>query len=178
LFDNETAARYVYQALDNPPVPEYITPEYDMRHSKIYISVLLLACACIASCASGTKKTAIQKIRTLVGKWEGVDRTGKLGAFQFFEDGKVILIIDGKPLGGPDATALGMLKFTVDYQKDPIELDILGIDPSGTEHGKILMIVRFVSDDKIKIRTFFNDARPENFDEETIDDTIVLDRIN
>lgn len=140
-------------------------------------SILILTCAFIASCASGTKQATILNERTLIGKWEGVDRTGKPGAFHFFEDGNVVLIIDGKPLGGSDSGGLGSLRFSADYQKDPIELDIIGVDSSGTEHGKILMIVKFVTDNKIKIRTFFNDTRPNNFDEETIDDTIVLDRV-
>lgn len=118
----------------------------------------------------------VQRERSLIGKWEGVDRTGKPGAFHFFEDGNVVLIIDGKPLGGPESGGLGMLRFTVDYQKDPIELDIIGVDPSGAEQGKILMIVQFITDSKIKIRTYFNDIRPDSFDEETIDDTIVLER--
>ncbi len=148
-----------------------------MLKNKHTLLALILTGAFLASCASGAKQAAVQNQRTLIGKWEGIDRTGKPGAFQFFEDGNVILIIDGKPLGGPDSGGLGMLRFTVDYLKDPIELDIIGVDPAGTEQAKILMIVRFVSDDKIKIRTFFNDMRPDNFDEETIDDTIVLDRV-
>lgn len=148
-----------------------------MLHVKTSITVLVLACACVVSCASGTKQAAIQKERTLIGKWEGIDRTGKPGAFQFFGDGSVNLIIDGRPLGGPDTGGLGRLRFSADYGKDPIELDIIGVDPAGAESGKILMIVRFVTDSKIKIRTFFNDTRPDNFDEETIDDTIVLERV-
>jgi hypothetical protein len=130
----------------------------------------------IASCASGTKKSAANKANDLIGKWEGTDHTGKMGAFQFFEDGSIILIIDGKPLGGPDPNSLGRLSYTADFSKDPVTLDILGIDSIGGEHGKILMIVKFLNKDKIKIKTFFNDVRPENFDEETIDDTIILER--
>ena len=146
-----------------------------MRHARtsvIIASVIIF----ILACSSGTKKTVIKPAHSLIGKWEGMDRTGKPGAFQFFENGSVFLIIDGKSLGGPDSSSIGQLKFTADYSKDPIELDIIGIDPSGAERGKILMIVKFVSGDKIKIRTYFNDARPQNFDEETIDDTIHLDR--
>ncbi len=142
------------------------------RYLLFFSSLFLLS---FLACSTGTIKSATTST-TLIGKWEGVDRTGKPGAFQFFEDGSVILIIDGKPLGGPDSGGIGQLKFTADYTKDPIELDIIGIDATGAERGKILMIVRFVSKDKIKIRTHFNDARPQNFDEETIDDTILLDR--
>jgi hypothetical protein len=178
LFDNGTADGYIYLVQNNPAPLKYISPEFAMQNYKMYIPLLLLLCAFIVSCSSATKTTGIQKAKTLIGKWEGIDRTGKLGAFQFFEDGNVILVIDGKPLGGPETDGLSRLRFTANYQKDPIELDIIAIDPSGAETGKILMIVRFVDSDKIKIRTHFNDARPDNFNEETIDDTIVLERVN
>jgi hypothetical protein len=147
-----------------------------MNHTRINIFIVFFIIAGIVSCASGSKKSETKKTNKLIGKWEGVDRTGKLGAFKFFEDRSIILIIDGRPLGGTDPDSLGRLTYTADFSKDPVTLDILGIDPTGGEHGKILMIIRFLTDDKIKIRTFFNDVRPENFDEETIDDTIILER--
>jgi hypothetical protein len=178
LFDNGTAGGYSYLVQNNPAALKYISPEFAMQNHKTCIPLLLLLCAFFVSCSSATKTTDIQKARTLVGKWEGIDRTGKLGAFQFFEDGNVILVIDGKPLGGPETDGLSRLRYTANFQKDPIELDIIGIDSSGAENGKILMIIRFIDNDKIKIRTHFNDIRPDNFNEETIDDTIVLERVN
>jgi hypothetical protein len=147
-----------------------------MNHTRFGILIVFFIIAGIVSCASGTTKSAAKKGNDLIGKWEGVDRTGKLGAFQFFEDGSIILIIDGRPLGGSDPSSLGRLTYTTDFSKDPIKLDILGIDSIGGEHGKILMIVKFLTKDKIKIRTYFSEVRPENFDDETIDDTIILDR--
>lgn len=147
-----------------------------MSNTKILPVIASVFLIGFIACSTGLKKTDVADSHTLIGRWEGVDRTGKPGAFQFFQDGSVILIIDGKPLGGPDSTAMGQLKFTADYTKDPIELDIIGIDTTGAERGKILMIVKFMSNDRIKIRTNFNEERPRNFDEETIDDTIILDR--
>jgi len=147
-----------------------------MKHTRFSVLIVFFIIFGVVSCASGTKKGATKKANDLIGKWEGIDRTGKMGAFQFFEDGSIILIIDGRPLGGPDPNSLGRLTYTADFSKDPVTLDILGIDSIGGEHGKILMIVKFLTKDKIKIRTYFNDMRPENFDDETIDDTIILDR--
>jgi hypothetical protein len=147
-----------------------------MRNAKILPIIASVFLIGFVACSTGTKKTEVTASHSLTGRWEGIDRTGKPGAFHFFQNGSVILIIDGKPLGGPDSTAMGQLKFTADYTKDPIELDIIGIDSTGAERGKILMIVKFMSNDRIKIRTNFNDERPGNFDEETIDDTILLDR--
>jgi hypothetical protein len=146
-----------------------------MRHARYLVLLSSLLFLSLLACSSGATKPATRS-DVLIGKWEGIDRTGKTGAFQFFKNGSVILIIDGKPLGGPDSNGMGSLRFTVDYTKDPIEMDIIGIDPSGAERGKILMIVKFMTKDRIKIRTHFNDVRPQNFDEETIDDTILLDR--
>ncbi len=146
-----------------------------MGHVRYVPLVLSFFMAGLMACSSTTPK-AVTKSATLIGKWEGVDRTGKPGAFHFFEDGSIILVIDGKSLGGADSNSMGRMKFTVDYTRHPIELDIIGIDPTGIERGKILMIVKFISKDKIKIRSYFNDERPQGFGEETIDDTIILDR--
>ena len=136
----------------------------------------LIACSialAVVACASGQKARTVSE-HALVGRWEGVDRTGKPGAFHFHDDGAVILIIDGRPMGEPGG--LGRLTYAADFSKDPIELDIIGIDGEGIEQGRILMIVRFLTPDRIKIRTFFNTVRPDDFSNETVDDTIVLDR--
>ncbi len=146
-----------------------------MGHARFITLILTCFMAALMACSSATPKAATRPA-SLIGKWEGIDRTGKPGAFHFFEDGSITLVIDGKSLGGADSNAMGRMKYTVDYTKDPIELDIIGIDPSGVERGTILMIVKFISKDKIKIRSYFNDDRPQNFDEEAIDDTIILDR--
>lgn len=147
-----------------------------MVTNRIHAMMSVFVIIGVISCASETRKSEATPASRLIGRWEGMDRTGKMGAFQFFEDGSIILIIDGRPLGGPDSNGLGRLRYTVDFSKDPVELDIIGIDPTGTERGKILMIIGFISSDRIKIRTYFNDIRPPNFEEESIDDTIVLDR--
>jgi hypothetical protein len=147
-----------------------------MRYIEITGSTLLIALICLVSCSSGTTRIFTPAPEKLVGKWEGTDHTGKQGAFQFFDDGNIILIIDGRPLGGPDSNGLGRLTYTADFAKDPIELDIIGIDSTGDEHGKILMIVKFLTRDKIKIRTYFSETRPLDFDTESTDDTIILDR--
>ncbi len=145
-----------------------------MRH--FYLAIAASILLGFVACSSGAKKTGSNSAAALIGKWEGIDRTGKPGAFSFHEDSSVILIIDGKPLGGPEAGGLGGLVYSADFSKDPIELDIIGVGGEGEEHGRILMIVRFLSPDRIKIRTFFNSIRPKDFSNETIDDTIVLDR--
>ncbi|OHD64502.1 MAG: hypothetical protein A2176_02595 [Spirochaetes bacterium RBG_13_51_14] len=145
-----------------------------IRIIAILASIIALG---IVSCASGAKKQDGRDKYSLVGVWEGIDRTGCLGSFHFYENGRVILVIDGRSLGGSESNGLGTLRYSADYSKNPIELDIIGVDSDGIEHGRILMIVHFLSRDQIKIRTFFNEIRPENFDNENIDDTILLDRV-
>jgi hypothetical protein len=68
------------------------------------------------------------------------------------------------------------IKSSINYLKDPIELDIIGFDETGSLRGNILMIVRIMTGDSIKIRTYFNETRPINFENETADDTIMLKR--
>jgi hypothetical protein len=138
-----------------------------------------LAVACIlavlVSCATGARKEERTHF-SIVGRWEGVDRTGKRGAFCFSDKGEVTIIIDGKPLDGSEAGGFGVLRYTIDCSKDPAPLDIIGIDRSGAERGRVLMIVRFITRDRIKIRTFYSEERPPNFDRESVNDTIILDR--
>jgi hypothetical protein len=138
---------------------------------------IVIACilAGLVSCATGARKAETARF-SIVGKWEGVDRTGKHGAFCFSDKGEVTILIDGKPLDSSDAGGFGVLRYTIDCSKDPALLDIIGIDRTGAERGRILMIVRFVTRDRIKIRTFYNDERPKNFDDESVNDTIFLDR--
>lgn len=168
MFDNiESDSRII--SLDSKCL-YYTASKTDMR---IQTTLPLIALSMLLACASGQKHDP-SDANALIGKWEGIDRTGKLGAFHFHEDGALVLIIDGKPLGEPGG--LGRLMYTADFSKKPIELDIIGIDAEGSEQGRILMIVHFISPDRIKIRTYFNDIRPDGFTNETVDDTIILDR--
>jgi hypothetical protein len=147
-----------------------------MRHFNYQGFLIVFIIISFMSCAAGVKKIEKKGAVSIIGRWEGVDRTGRLGAFDFAKNGGVTLIIDGRPLGNSGTNEPGILRYKIDYSKDPIELDIFGIDTAGVERGKILMIVRFITDDSIKIRTYFNETRPVNFENETIDDTIILDR--
>lgn len=147
-----------------------------MQHFDITRIILAFIFATFVSCAAGVKKSDTISNFSIIGRWEGVDRTGRLGAFEFSENGNITLIIDGKPLGSSDPNDSGTLKYTIDYSKEQIELDIIGIDETGSQRGKILMIVRMITKNSIKIRTYFNETRPENFDDEAPDDTIILNR--
>jgi hypothetical protein len=147
-----------------------------MRYLAILFAGMLIAVSLLVSCTSVPAKAFVPQRQHLIGKWTGLDHTGKQGAFQFFEDGNIILTIDGSSVCGGESAGLGRLTYTVDFTREPIELDIIGIDSAGSEHGTILMIVRFLTPDRIKVRTFFNETRPVNFNDETADDTIVLDR--
>jgi hypothetical protein len=146
------------------------------RHMNFKNMCMAFVVLTFVSCAAGVTKQDSKPKFSIVGRWEGVDRTGRFGAFVFNENGKVTLIIDGKPLGNQDASDSGFLKYSIDFSKDPIELDIIGFDESGARRGNILMIVRIIASDSMKIRTYFNETRPVNFDNETPDDTIMLKR--
>ncbi len=140
------------------------------------IVVIVFFLAALVSCTTGAKKQDAAQKFSITGRWEGVDRTGRLGAFEFSKNGKVTLIIDGKPLGAADTGDSGYLKYSVDLSRDPIPLDIIGYDETGSRRGNILMIVRIINNDSIKIRTYFNETRPLNFENENPDDTILLMR--
>ena len=116
-----------------------------------------------------------EEANKLVGEWTGVSE-GEEGSFIFREDGTANLIIKGKSLVDEEVMEKGTLLYSFDPSKIPSELDLIGIDNSGNELGRMKMILQFLTDDKIKIRTFFNDRKPKKFLAEDDEDTFILSR--
>ena len=70
------------------------------------------------------------------------------------------------------------MKYSLNSSISPMELDIYAEDKYGDKYGKpAKMIIQFLTDNKIKIRTFFSNKRPENFLKEDDEATIILTRV-
>jgi hypothetical protein len=149
----------------------------DMKKYAIFIT--LFSMAVLMSCKTTVKQQVEDHLKRkfdIIGKWEGIDTAGRQGLFKFESDGIATIVIGGESIGGRDYLGRGSMTFSIDYLASPITLDLIARDPHGNEKGRILTIVEFISTDTIKIRTHFNDIRPENFNDENSRDTIVLDR--
>ena len=147
-----------------------------IRHLISY-SVVFTCMLLLLSCATSPKRNYDDLYQKLQGTWEGTDSKGKIGALIFYNDGHVELFVDGKSFSDEVIQGKGTLMYSFDPSKDPMELDLIAVDNYNNRLGVLKMIVQFLADDKIMIRSFFNDQRPTNFSAEDVDNTMVLLRV-
>ena len=130
------------------------------------------------SCATSSKKDLEIEYIQLQGKWEGRDVSGKVGTVIFYEDRHIDLILDGKSMSKKFSKGNSRMKYSLNSSISPMELDIYAEDKYGDKYGKpAKMIIQFLTDNKIKIRTFFSNKRPENFLKEDDETIIILTRV-
>ena len=90
--------------------------------------------------------------------------------------------IDGKKFkikGGKNDNKNCLLKYTVDYSKNPITIDFIALlDENGEliEMGRILAIARFLNESEMKLSISATGERDKDFSEENFENTIVLKR--
>jgi hypothetical protein len=116
----------------------------------------------------------------LYGLWKGVDQED-VGFLSFNEKGFAMLSINNETLGGENFAVNGInakLTYLVNYSTNPIGLDlILTRLDSNKEVGRLLGIIEFIEDNKLKLRINFDSpTRPANFMPNDNDDSIILER--
>ncbi len=94
----------------------------------------------------------------LEGEWTGVSK-GKKETIIFQKDGTVNFIVGGKSIADK-VKGKGTLHYLIDPSKVPMELNLIVLDIYCNELGRVKMIVQFLADDKIKVKTLFGDKRP------------------
>ncbi len=147
---------------------------YQISFVIVFTCILLI----FFGCATSSNKKTEDYFQKLQGKWEGADSKNKVGSFIFYEDGRVDIILDGKSFSEEITKGIGRLIYSLDSSISPMKLDIICEDNNGNELGTVMkMIVQFLPDDKIKIRTLFSDKRPEKFLEEDDANTIILSKV-
>jgi len=119
--------------------------------------------------------------RSLFGLWKGVDR-GEVGFLRLDDKGVAIFSFYDETLGGEDFMVNGVsakLTYLVDSTKNPINLDFIVTNlDSNLELGRLLCIVEFIDDLKIKLRiNFEGPVRPVNFMPVNNEETLILDKI-
>jgi len=112
-----------------------------------------------------TKKTSINhKKFDLIGEWFGTDNFGTKVKLLLDNDGFVSLKIDDQNLYGRNVGGLGSNTYRIDYSKSPIWLDMIQKDNNGNEVGRMLSIVEFINENKIRWRiSYESGVRPEKF---------------
>ena len=134
------------------------------------------------SCYSFSQTTS-----SIVGEWKGKDSDGNEGKFIFYEDNYASLtfgneFIDGRHYiikGGINDGKIGEIKYSVDYSKSPDKIDfILSIQEDGklTERGRILGIIKFITDTEMLFSVSLTGIRDEDFNEKNMSTTMTLNK--
>lgn len=108
--------------------------------------------------------TSEQKI---IGEWKGVDHTGEISSFTFYDDKKV------KMTKGNESSPDDAITWKIDDSKEPIHLDLLA--KQNGETRTLPLILRFINDTQIELRMGENILiRPEKFDSSDVINQIIL----
>jgi hypothetical protein len=116
-----------------------------------------------------------------IGFWKGVEN-GEIGYVKITENGFALFIIGSDSMGGEKFTVNGVdakMTYRFDYNTKPIQVDFIVVRlDDNQEVGRLLGIVEFIGDTKIKIRfSFDNPERPIDFMPEGNSDTIILEKV-
>lgn len=128
-----------------------------------------------------------QAASKIIGEWTGKDSDGNEGKFIFFKDNYASLtvgneFIDGKNYiikGGKNDGKIGEVKYSVDYSKSPNKIDfILSIQENEkfTEKGRILGIIKFITDTEMLFAISLTGIRDEDFNDKNMSTTMTLNK--
>lgn len=119
--------------------------------------IILLSFVCVLSSCK-----TVSNQRKIVGTWSD----GEKLRYVFDNHGYATVYMGDQVIGGSDLFKDSALKYEIDDSKDPIALDFVHIDKkTKKERDRMAMIVKFIEDDKIQIKTFNNKKRPLEFEE-------------
>lgn len=122
--------------------------------------------------------TFVQK--THIGLWKGTDQ-GQIGFLSLKENGYALFYLNNDSIGGEKFTENGIdakMTYTIDYDSKPIKIDfIVARLDNNEELGRMLCIIEFIGESKMKIRlNFDNSPRPIDFLPIGNSDTIILEK--
>jgi hypothetical protein len=142
-----------------------------MKIAALFFLLLTLCYGCM-SVNHGTLSSA----PSLTGTWEGISK-GEVGGLVFGLDGKADIIKNGDSNRKQAIKGRGSLLYSIDASKDPMHLDVFGIDTSGKEQSRLKMIFQYIDKDSIRVRIGFGGNRPDKFISDSDKDTIILKRV-
>ena len=144
--------------------------------NKQSVKSVVLAVVVYAAMTQSGFGLAIQETKHL-GKWEGTDSSGETAAVSFEKDGYAVLYMNGEVLGDKRDQE-PVVKYEIDYSRNPIWLDLVVLNLAGKELGRMKSIVKFVADDKMIWRVGKDEsARPTGFDDSDKENTVVLKKL-
>ena len=113
--------------------------------------------------------------KMLVGTWKGTDFIGETGTMTFRDDGTLSLIFQDLILD--DKSIDGEVRWRLNAEHCPMQLDIYAFSSSGEAKLTIWLIVHFVSNDTIQVRIGDDPLdRPVGFSEDDSMNQLLLHR--
>ena len=147
-----------------------------MKNGKMIKHILILTLTIlIFGCSNSNQKH--------IGEWTGSDK-GETGSLILNRGNSAIFVLGNQVLGGDNFEINGVkaiLKYEIDYSKDPIWLDFVIYEEGQTlEKGRLKGIIRFLTNTKMEYRSNFDPSadRFTKFDSEDKEYTIVLDKVS
>ena len=136
--------------------------------------LLALFILCLGLCKSRElRPIADFADRRHIGHWLGRD-SSRSGKIILYANGFAFFSAMGRSFGGPKLSPRGALLYQIDYDSNPIQLDLIGVNAQYQELRRIKMIIEFLSARQIRVCTYMTDTRPQNFDSAQPCRTIVL----
>lgn len=129
-----------------------------------------------------------QNSKTIIGEWDASDFWKNKSKFIFSEDGYISMttngeLVDGRNFiikGGNDNGKKSEIKYTIDYTKNPIEIDIIASKNehgSAVERGRMLCILKFIDDNEAQL-LISRGKRESEFNDENKDRIMNLSKNN
>lgn len=134
---------------------------------KSHIKILLL----ILIVVNSSSYSQIKKLN-LVGNWNMTDYWGNKSDFILSEDNYASMtvngeFIDGKSFiihGGKNDGQKGEMKYIINYEKTPIELDLVAMKEN-KEMGRILGVIKLINENEFLMIWSFDGKRNSDFSE-------------
>ncbi len=130
----------------------------------ILLGLVMLVFALLAGCSSSqiSPQSRFAK-KAHLGTWKGKDSSGRSGALLLYENGFAAFFIGEKEFGSPNLKEQGALLYQIDYSQEPIHLDLIGVNSQYEEIWRVKMLVEIYNGSEMRICTFMNELRPQEF---------------
>ncbi|MFH1487695.1 MAG: hypothetical protein ABII06_02220 [Pseudomonadota bacterium] len=133
-----------------------------MQRTLLVVVVLALT-LWMSSCSSNEAEQP--SVLPHIGEWVHEDAGGKGAKVLFRQDGTGILWFEDKNYP---------FQYVFDYSEKPVAVDLIYSREGKPYRAKV--IVKFLDNNSLKWRTFFDDQRPDSFPEGDEKNTIILKR--
>lgn len=145
---------------------------------KLHIKLLLLFSIVLNSSSYSQNKKL-----NIVGNWKMTDYSGTKSDFILSEDNYASIsvngeFIDGKNFiihGGKNDGQKGEMKYLINYEKNPIELDLIAMIEN-KEMGRILGVIKQINENEFLMIWSFNGERNSDFSENNKEQIITVKR--